>query len=142
MKINLLTLIILTFILNTRAQTAEETVYTFFEALSNKDIETLDQVTFDDLQLHSLTVSDKVLMSSTTKNKFLEGFKKIPENIIIEERVFEIKSMISEHLAQFEVPYEFYVNDKLSHSGINVLTLLKTDKGWKISYIADTRKKS
>lgn len=135
----LLLLCILVFSFNIKAQTAEVVMKDFFTALSAKDVETLDRLTLDEMQLHSLAISDTVVLSSTSKNQFIESFKNIPENIIIEERIFDIKSLVSDHLAQFEVPYEFYVNAKLSHTGTNVLTLVKNQDGWKISYIADTR---
>lgn len=135
----LLLLCILVFSFNIKAQTAEVVMKDFFTALSAKDVETLDRLTLDEMQLHSLAIYDTVVLSSTSKNQFIESFKNIPENIIIEERIFDIKSLVSDHLAQFEVPYEFYVNAKLSHTGTNVLTLVKNQDGWKISYIADTR---
>lgn len=135
----LLLLCVLVFSFNIKAQTAEVVMKDFFTALSAKDVETLDRLTLDEMQLHSLAISDSVVLSSTSKNQFIKSFKNILENIIIEERIFDIKSLVSDHLAQFEVPYEFYVNGSLSHSGTNVLTLVKNQDGWKISYIADTR---
>ncbi len=38
-------------------------------------------------------------------------------------------------------PYEFYVNDKFNHCGVDVFTLMQTAKGWKIMGIVDTRRK-
>jgi hypothetical protein len=122
-----------------KSQTAEEVVSNFFKALSAKDAETIDRLTLDDMHLHSLMLGDDTQLSSTTKTKFIEGLKSIPEEVNIEERIFDVQSLISEDLAQFQVPYQFYVNGKSSHSGINVLSLLNTKDGWKISYIADTR---
>ncbi len=127
------------FFLTINAQTAEETVQDFFEALSTKDVETIDKLTLDDMNLHSLMLSDEIKLSSSNKTKFLESLKSIPKDVNIEERIFDIKVLTSEYFTQFQVPYEFYVNDKLSHKGTNVLTLVKTEMGWKISYIADTR---
>lgn len=127
--------------LATQAQTAEEVVDEFFTALSAKDTRAIDRLTLDDMQLHSLSLGEDRLLSSSTKAKFLEGLNAIPESVIIQERIFNISSISTEYLAQFQVPYEFYVNGKLSHSGTNVLTLIKTKDAWRISYIADTRKK-
>lgn len=121
------------------AQTADEVVQDFFKALNDKDVEILDKLTLEDMHLHSLQLSDSIVVSSSTKIEFLENFKKIPESLKIEERIFDITSLQSKNLAQFQVPYEFYVNGELSHSGTNVLTLIKKEKQWFISYIADTR---
>ena len=59
----------------------------------------------------------------------------------MEEKKFDVQSLISGHLAQFQVPYEFYLNGEFTHKGTNVLTLLHTKDGWRVSYIADTREK-
>jgi hypothetical protein len=49
--------------------------------------------------------------------------------------------MQDEALASAWVQYEFYVNDKFSHKGTNLITLVKTNDFWKITAIIDTRKK-
>lgn len=124
-----------------KAQTAEHVVNKFFTALNAKDTETLNLLTLEDLQLHSLMLSEDIKLSSTSKAKFIEGVNSIPANVNIEERIFDVQSLISGHLAQFQVPYEFYVNGEFTHKGTNVVTLLHTKDGWRVSYIADTREK-
>lgn len=44
-------------------------------------------------------------------------------------------------LASVWAPYTFYLNGKVSHCGTNSFQLIKTDAGWKIQYIIDTRRK-
>ncbi len=44
-------------------------------------------------------------------------------------------------LASVWTPYKFYLNRKISHCGTNSFQLVKTDEGWKIQYILDTRRK-
>lgn len=124
-----------------KAQTAEHVVNKFFTALNAKDTETLNLLTLEDLQLHSLMLSEDIKLSSTSKAKFIEGVNSIPANVNIEERIFDVQSLISGHLAQFQVPYEFFVNGEFTHKGTNVVTLLHTKDGWRVSYIADTREK-
>ncbi|SDG58598.1 DUF4829 domain-containing protein [Psychroflexus sediminis] len=124
------------------AQTADEVVDSFFEALNSKDHQTLGALCLDDMQLHTLSLSDEIVLNSQSKQGFIEGVKSIPEETEIFEKIISKESIVTEHLAQYTLPYSFYVNDKRSHTGINVISLLKTKQGWKISYIADTRKKS
>jgi|GEM_PF-3248951 hypothetical protein len=94
------------------------------------------------MKIHSLKLGDSVTISSQTAKEFIEGIKSMPEEVTIFEKIIDSDSIISEHLAQFTLPYEFYVNGKLSHRGTNVMTLLKTKSGWKVSYVADTRESS
>ena len=44
-------------------------------------------------------------------------------------------------LATVWTPYRFYLDGNLSHCGTNSFQLVKTDAGWKIQYIIDTRRK-
>lgn len=44
-------------------------------------------------------------------------------------------------LASVWTPYKFYRNGKISHCGTNSFQLVKTDEGWKIQYIIDTRRR-
>lgn len=55
----------------------------------------------------------------------------------------EFESILSEQsLASVWTPYKFYLNGKISHCGTNSFQLVKTDEGWKIQYILDTRRKT
>jgi hypothetical protein len=49
---------------------------------------------------------------------------------------------VESSLASVWTPYTFYLNDKISHCGTNSFQLVKTDGGWKIQYILDTRRKT
>jgi hypothetical protein len=44
-------------------------------------------------------------------------------------------------MANVWTPYEFYINEKLSHIGVNSFTLLLENNIWKIVHIIDTRRK-
>lgn len=51
---------------------------------------------------------------------------------------YEIK--IDGELASAWTPYEFYVGEDFSHCGVNSFQLMKTEDGWKIFHIVDTRR--
>jgi hypothetical protein len=125
----------------TQAQTPLEVIDSFFEALNSKDHVSLEKLCLDNLQLHSIKLGEENSVTTQTLSDFIGGIKSMPVETKIFEKISFKESLLTEHLAQFSLPYSFYVNDKLSHSGTNVITLLKTNEGWKISYIADTRKK-
>ncbi len=57
---------------------------------------------------------------------------------IIKERMREaqVSMQIHERIAMIWAPYDLWVNDKYSHCGVDVFTLLKTQKGWKIASLA------
>jgi hypothetical protein len=124
------------------AQSPKETVNEFFNALNSKNAEKLGLLMLDDLKLHSLNISSETKLSTTDKQVFLSSIRNIPEEIQIEERIFDIESMENEHIATVWVSYEFFANGTFSHKGVNIFTLIKIDKSWKITSISDTRLRS
>ncbi len=58
-----------------------------------------------------------------------------------EERLLDYKVQIDGNLAHVWTPYEFWFNDSFSHCGANAFTLAKTDDGWKIIHLIDSRRK-
>ena len=129
------------------AQTEEaqikKTIETFFEGMYKRDTTLLKSVLHKDCSLNSVNI--KPNQSASQKSESIAGFLKsistIPANLALEERLLDHKIQIDEALAIDWTPYEFYVNQKLSHQGTNVFTLTKTENTWKIFAIIDTRKR-
>ena len=72
---------------------------------------------------------------------FMKSIVSIPENVVLFEKLLDYKIQIDGPLAHVWTPYEFYVNGKLSHSGVNSFTLFKEKDAWQIIHIIDTRRK-
>jgi hypothetical protein len=72
---------------------------------------------------------------------FMKSIVTIPENVVLFEKLLDYKIQIDGPLAHVWTPYEFYVNGKLSHSGVNSFTLFKEKDVWQIIHIIDTRRK-
>jgi hypothetical protein len=58
-----------------------------------------------------------------------------------DERLLDYKINVDGNLAHVWTPYQFWFNDAFSHCGANSFTLVKTDAGWKIVHLIDSRKK-
>ena len=54
------------------------------------------------------------------------------------ERMWNPQVLIDSGLATVWTPYDFHLDGKFSHCGIDVFTLLKGPDGWKISHVAYT----
>ncbi len=50
------------------------------------------------------------------------------------ERYWDEQLLISDKLAVFWAPYDFHIDGKFSHCGIDVLSLIKIDDKWKIGH--------
>lgn len=79
-------------------------------------------------------------LSNELVSEFFKSIATIPNNVKFEEKILSYFIQIDGSMAHAWTPYEFYINDKLSHNGVNAFTLFKEDQVWKIIYLIDTRK--
>lgn len=58
----------------------------------------------------------------------------------IEERMRgkEVQVQIHQQIAMVWAPYDFFVDKKFSHCGVDIFTLIKTNAGWKIASLVYT----
>lgn len=63
------------------------------------------------------------------------------QGIKFEERILSYGVQRDGDFACVWCPYEVYVNDQFRHCGVDVFNMIKTQQGWKILHIADTRRK-
>ena len=64
-----------------------------------------------------------------------------PHDQIFDEVIWDYQVKIEDNLASVWTPYTFYLGDKFSHCGVNAFQIAKTENGWQIIQIADTRTK-
>ena len=81
------------------------------------------------------------LMTEASIDNFVKTVGSMPMNVKIEERVLSYEIRIDAQMATAWTPYELYVNEKRQHCGVDAFQFYKTDKGWKILSIVDTRRK-
>jgi len=120
----------------------QQTIETFFEAFHQRDSTKLKSVCSDNLVLHSIAENAKGNKFSVEKAPdFYKSIASIPTTMKFEEKILNYKIQIDGTMAHVWTPYEFYVNDKLSHSGVNSFQLFQENGVWKVVYILDTRRK-
>lgn len=57
-----------------------------------------------------------------------------------DEQIFDPMVEIDGHLATAWVFYTFHLGDRFTHCGVDAMQLIRTEQGWKISVLADTRR--
>lgn len=77
-----------------------------------------------------------------TISKFVTSIGSIPDSIKFEERISKATINRSDKMAHAFVPYQFYINNQLSHCGVNSFIFVKVNKKWLISNIIDTRRRT
>jgi hypothetical protein len=124
-------------------QEVQKTIEYFFEGFHQKDTIKIKSVCADNMILQSISesVSKGNKLSDETAKEFYKSIASIPSSMKFQEKILSYTIQIDGTMAHVWAPYEFYLNDKLSHSGVNTFTLFKEKDKWKIIYLIDTRRK-
>jgi hypothetical protein len=114
-----------------------------FDAMRTGDSSALRRCFYPNAQLHSCYFSLKKQAYEVSEEQLIDFLVTVgtPHNEVWDERVLRIEIKQDETMAIAWVPYEFYVDNIYSHEGTNAIQLVKTDDGWRILSITDTRKR-
>ncbi len=117
-----------------------KSIETFFTGLNTKDTLTIKSVCHEDMILQSVSEAKTGnRLVKEEKASFLKAIGSIPPGMKIKERILSYDIKTDGDMATAWLPYEFYINGKLSHTGVNSVQLFKDKDTWKIVYIIDTR---
>ena len=143
-KIFLLVFVVCTTGLFAQDKEIKKAIDVFFEGLNSKDVTKIQSVCDEGLKLQSVSQNEKGEVSLTTDEaaKFFAAIAAVPNAIKLEEKLLEYKIQYDGAMAHVWTPYEFYVDGKLSHKGVNSFQLFNDNGVWKIVYIIDTRKRA
>jgi hypothetical protein len=142
-KVIVFILLLFGVICNAQKKEVQEVIDNFFVAFHQKDTIKLKLVCSDKLILQSISESTTKgnKLSDESVKEFYKSIAAIPSNVTFKEKILSYFIQIDGSMAHVWAPYEFYFNDKLSHSGINTFTLFKENHYWQIIYLIDTRRK-
>jgi hypothetical protein len=141
-KLFLLSSLFLTQLIAAQEADVKKSISTFFEGMHASDTLKIKSVCHDSMSLQSVSEGRTGTKLTTEKaSEFYKSIAEIPAGMKIEERLREYKIQIDGAIAHAWTPYEFYINGKLSHKGVNSFQLFKDNGVWKIIYIVDTRRK-
>jgi hypothetical protein len=140
-----ITCVIITFVfIQLNAQTAEvqKVIDDFFMAFHAKDTTKLRAYCSEKMIMQSISESAKGnKFTEETIESFFTSLAKIPHSVGFEEKILSYNIQIDGTMANVWTPYEFYINGKIQHKGVNSFQLYNDDGFWKIIYIIDTRRK-
>lgn len=118
----------------------KETITSFFEVFHKKDVSKLKELCDEQFKLTTIIKnSNGVEVKHESAEQFYNGIQSIPDTITFEEKTFDYGIQHDDVFAHVWVPYEFYVNGKLSHRGHNSFHLVKKQHRWFIISITDSR---
>lgn len=114
-----------------------------FTGMKNGDSTMVAEVFHPDIQMMS-TFTDKEGNPKSHKGSAAEFKNAVgtPHDQVWDERISNVQIQIDGNLAQVWMDYSFYLDEKLSHCGVNAVQLFKTENGWQMVHLADTRRRS
>lgn len=127
---------------NTEETEIKQTITAFFEAFHKQDSVALKKYVSKEMTLQSV-ISDaqgEAKIKMTEFSAFLKSIVAIPKEVKFDERILSVAVQSDGLMANAWTDYEFYINEKFSHCGVNSFQLVKENKVWKIFYIVDTRR--
>ena len=143
MKITAVCLILSLFSISLSAQEdtrgAQEVVENFFQGLNSHDTSLIRSTLYEDVELATVVKGSRPVKVESVDH-FLKAIHD-SKDLDIEERIRSYEIMQDEGMAVVWAPYEFFVNQQLSHCGVNAFTLILTEEGWKVHSIIDTRRR-
>ncbi|UII29990.1 nuclear transport factor 2 family protein [Fulvivirga ulvae] len=117
-----------------------DVVERLFEGVRAGDSAMVHTVFYDDVDFYT-TLTNKegkpVLHKGTLKG-FLDAIGS-PHDVVWDEPIWDTEIRIDGNLAQVWTKYAFYAGDKFSHCGVDAFHLFKSENGWKIFHLTDTR---
>ena len=131
---------------NAKCQSADDSVKAavnqLFTAMKTSDGALLFSCFADSALLQTITKNKggEIIIKNESVKEFATSISSAPVGALDERIRFDMIK-IDGVLASVWTPYSFYYNNKFSHCGVNVLLLIRTNNGWKIQYIIDTRRK-
>jgi hypothetical protein len=115
-------------------------VRTLFKGMLARDSALAATTFYPGATLATVTV-DKAGVPTVRKESVANYMKAIasPRTEVWDERIWDPEVRVNGHLAQVWTPYGFFIDNKLHHCGVDAFHLIRTEKGWKIFHVADTR---
>jgi hypothetical protein len=114
-----------------------QVVQQFFTTMQQRDTATAKNITLMNCQLYSVQqTKDSIITRMRTLTDFLQIVAQ--KQLSLVEKIWDPTVMLHNQLAIVWAPYDFHLNGKLTHCGIDVFNLVKTNTGWKISGVQYT----
>ncbi|MEF8795456.1 MAG: nuclear transport factor 2 family protein [Salinivenus sp.] len=122
------------------ADAVRATIDALFDGMRAGDSAAVRAVFHDDARLHTaLGPADTSAVSATSVDAFAEAVGQ-PRDRVWDERIWDVEIRVDGPLASAWVPYVFYRGDERSHCGVNAVQLVRTDAGWRLLQLTDTRR--
>ena len=122
-------------------QEAVAVVQKTFDAMRTRDTATMRSLFDTAARLVTTGTRDgKPFVRSTRMSDFIDRVGRAPAGDTLNETIYDTEVRVDGNLAAVWTGYDFHVNSRFSHCGVDSFQLVRTTEGWKIVAIADTQR--
>lgn len=124
-------------------EAVKKAVEMFFDGFHKQDSIAIKRTTSSDIIMQTIGKDENgvSIVKTSNFNKFLKSIVSIPDTTRFHEKLLSYQIKVDGNMANAWTPYEFWINDTLSHCGVNSFQLHRQNGIWKIIYIIDTRRR-
>jgi hypothetical protein len=109
-----------------------KTVQGFFDTMTAKDVEGARQLLQPQGRFHAMRMRDgKPDVRAFSNEEYFADLQAGKRKL--QERMWNPEVRIQGPIATMWAPYDFWIDGKFSHCGIDAFDLIKTEEGWKIA---------
>ena len=121
----------------------QKTIEAFFEGFHQQDSTAIKATAANKVVLQTIAKDSlgKDYVRTEDFSKFLKNIVSIPKTTKFQETIKSYSIQVDGSMANAWTAYDFHVNGKFSHCGVNSFQLVKQEGEWKIIYLIDTRRK-
>lgn len=109
-----------------------KTVQAFFDTMTARDVEGARNVLQPQGRFHAMSMKDgKPDVRAFSNEEYLADLQASKRRM--QERIWDPEVRIIGLIATVTAPYDFWIDGKLSHCGVDIFDLIKTEDGWKLA---------
>jgi hypothetical protein len=107
-------------------------VQSFFDTMTARDVEGARQILQPQGRFHAMRMRDgKPEVRAFSNEEYFADLQSSKQRM--QERIWNPDVRIHGSIATLWAPYDFWIDGKFSHCGIDAFDLIKTEDGWKIA---------
>lgn len=116
-----------------------QVVRDLFDGMREKDEDKLRGVFHADARLHSTQVGPDGSPRTGTSEVDTFIANVLAAQAMLDEVTFDETVLVSDNLAMAWTPYNLFVDDRFQHCGVDLFNMIRTEEGWKVLQLTDTR---
>lgn len=128
------------------AQTAtdsiQKTINLFFDGMRQRDTALMRSALSPSVVFQTIAknAQGEAIVRTENVENFLKNIVQLNDTLKLDERIAFETIKIDGTLASVWTPYEFFINNKRRHCGVNSFQVVRLNDKWRIQYIIDTRR--